>query len=316
MESDGHFKGTSSDIQNELIECINEIINQYILDEINKSEFLSIQADETTDVSTKAQLSVIFRYVRTEACVIEERFMGFFDVSADKTAAGISNQLINVLQKYHIPADILISQTYDGASVMAGQHGGVHTFVRELYPRALFIHCYAHQLNLVLLHGSKTIKDIKLFIADLTTFHTFFSRSSKRSQLLRDRGFKLPHPCETRWNYNSRGVTTIKTHFFQIYAALQHVSTDENDEWDPASIALTNSTSRILTSPNFVYFMNFYGSIFSYTDILYDILQKITANVVQCITEIRNCKRHISTMRNENFINALSNAIHRIFKPC
>lgn len=103
-------------------------------------------------------------------------------------------------------------QTYDGAAVMAGQYKGVQAIIKQSYPKAMFIHCYAHQLNLVFLHGSKSIKSVRIFISDLSMFHTFFSRLPKRSQFLREKGFKLPQSSETRWNHHSRAAATITTH--------------------------------------------------------------------------------------------------------
>ena len=204
LEKNSVFKGTSSDIQNDLISSVSSVVKQMIIEEIQTVSFVSIQADETTDVSVKAQLSIIIRYVYQDMVV--ERFLGFYDVSKDKTALGLSNVILRVIQEWNIDSQKVISQTYDGASVMAGPEGGVQCFVREKCPNALFFHCYAHNLNLVLLHCTKSITDVKLFICNITAFHTFFRRSSKRAELLREKGFKLPHPCETRWNYNSRAV--------------------------------------------------------------------------------------------------------------
>ncbi len=55
----GDFTGVSADIQNDLIECIDSVIQDQIDKEILDCTFLSIQIDETTDVSTKEQLSAI-----------------------------------------------------------------------------------------------------------------------------------------------------------------------------------------------------------------------------------------------------------------
>jgi len=49
----GVFTGVSAEIQNDLIECINSIIQDQIDKEIENCSFLSIQVDETTDVATK-----------------------------------------------------------------------------------------------------------------------------------------------------------------------------------------------------------------------------------------------------------------------
>ncbi len=65
--------------------------------------FLSIQADKTNHVATKAQLSVILLSINIETATIEEHFMGFYDVSANKIAFGISRVWLDLLQKWQIP---------------------------------------------------------------------------------------------------------------------------------------------------------------------------------------------------------------------
>lgn len=103
--------------------------------------------------------------------------------------------------------------TYDGATaaVMVGQE----VIARETFSNAMFMHCYAHQLNLVFLHGSKTIKSVLLFLGDLTMFYAFFSGSAKQTELLREKGgFLLP---ETKWwNCRSRVVLMILSSFYRF----------------------------------------------------------------------------------------------------
>lgn len=43
----------------------------------------------------------------------------------------------------------VISQSYDGASVMRREHNGVQKLVLDRFPFALYVHCYAHHLNLI-----------------------------------------------------------------------------------------------------------------------------------------------------------------------
>jgi len=42
----------------------------------------------------------------------------------------------------------MVGQGYDGAANMSGKFKGVQTVIRNLYPRAIFVHCAAHSLNL------------------------------------------------------------------------------------------------------------------------------------------------------------------------
>lgn len=242
------FKGTSNTIQNYLIQCVTKVLNSKILKEIKSASFVSVQANETTDVSCRSQMSLIFRYVIDQNII--ERFIGIFDVSKDKTASGLAAVINAEIIKWEI-GNKIVSQTYDGASVMAGGKNGVQNLIRQIYPNALFIHYYAHQLNLVLLHGAKTIQSVKLFICNLTMFHTFFSRSSKRSSLLREQGFKLPNQSDTRWNYHSRAASTIKIHFQELKNSVKHVPEESN--WDPISIATASGLLDKLNDTKFIY---------------------------------------------------------------
>ena len=207
LQTSTSFKGLSSEIQNELIKIMSNNVNTYIKKELKKAPFISIQADETTDVSCMSQLSVIFRYVvESQIC---ERFIGFYDVSDSKDAQSIADILIQIIEEYEI-GDKLCSQTYDGATVMAGRYNGVNSIIKNRYNKAIFVHCYAHQLNLVLMHGCKNLKFVDDFISSLSQFHNFFYRSTSRMSLIKKHGFSIPSSPETRWNFKSRAVETIK----------------------------------------------------------------------------------------------------------
>lgn len=66
----------SLQIQNELISCLGNEIRESVVKQIEKSKFYSVMADETTDESTKTQLSICVRYL-TDNFEVEEAFLGF-----------------------------------------------------------------------------------------------------------------------------------------------------------------------------------------------------------------------------------------------
>lgn len=113
------FKGISKMIQNDLIECVTSVLNSNIFNEIQRLNYVSIQADETTDVSCQSQMSIIFRYVVEPKKLqkIVEWFIGFFDISKNKTASGLADIILSEINKWKI-GNKIICQTYDGASVM------------------------------------------------------------------------------------------------------------------------------------------------------------------------------------------------------
>jgi hypothetical protein len=189
---------------------------------------------------------------------------------------------------------------HDGASIMAGEKNGMQSIIQNIYPMAIFIHYYAHQLNLVLLHGAKTIKDVKLFIENLTIFK-FFSGSSKRSVLLREQGSKLPNQRNTRWNYHSRAAVTINTHFNELKNAESHVVDDS--DWDSTSVCTTSDILSNVNKRKFVYLFVLFSKIFIFTDHTFCILQnKSTTDIKYCVNKIKSLTSRIKDLRNETSI--------------
>ncbi|CAH2008243.1 unnamed protein product [Acanthoscelides obtectus] len=54
----------------------------------------------------------------------------------------------------------LISQSYDGVAVMSGHNAGVQVKIKQRYPFTHYVHCYAHQLNLIM-------SQVRVFFGDL-----------------------------------------------------------------------------------------------------------------------------------------------------
>ena len=66
-------------------------------------------------------------------------------------AKSMSDLIIATLQNYGLDAKShLVGQGYDGASVMSGANKGEQKRVRDYASLAIYIHCYAHRLNLIL----------------------------------------------------------------------------------------------------------------------------------------------------------------------
>ncbi|KAL4141564.1 hypothetical protein QTP88_004185 [Uroleucon formosanum] len=172
------FTGMSKSIQNDLISCISEFLINQIKNEIKQCKFYSIQIDDTTDISQKTQCSIIIRYV-TDKSELIERFLGFHNVGEDRTAQGLFNLVNSVLHEFDIE-NKLVGQCYDGACVMSGHLTGLQARVKEVVPNALFTHCLAHRLNLVLQHGCSINAKCRIFFANLTGIAAYFHNSTSR----------------------------------------------------------------------------------------------------------------------------------------
>ena len=70
------FSGLSIGIQNDIIEAVAENIQTDTRKDINKAFFIAVEVDETTDVTQKAQISIIFCYVCEASYIVMGSFLG------------------------------------------------------------------------------------------------------------------------------------------------------------------------------------------------------------------------------------------------
>lgn len=157
-------------------------------------------------------MTLILRY-QIEG-VIYERFWGFFEMH-DRSANGLAAKILEQLSELGVDKspDKLVCQTYDGASVMSGQKGDVQCLDREKYRNANYIHCYAHQGNLILQNATSSSSQSRIFFQDIQGIGPFFSRSPKRMECLVE--FvqkKIASVPPTRWYFQHRIVNTVYEH--------------------------------------------------------------------------------------------------------
>lgn len=218
------FKGTSKIIQNKVLECMLEIYHEEVAKEIKASDYISIMADETSDIACKFQLVIVLRYIVNGRPV--ERFWKFLLPSGHNYQSLSDSMLNEIVPLIGNEPNKLIAQSYDGASVMSGSLNGVQKIIKDKYPFANFVHCYAHQANLIMTKATSANSNVRIFFANLTALCSFFSMSPQRTNIL-DEVIKkrLPRASQTRWNFQSRGVNTVYEHradLIEVMNIIQH----------------------------------------------------------------------------------------------
>ena len=139
-------------IQNELLEVMASEVKKKIETELHEATYYTLIVDYTKDVSKKEQLAVILRYVYQG--VIHERLIEYVHAT-QFDAASLTKYILCVLSELQLHIEHCVSQCYDGASVMRGSISGVSARIKELNNKAVYIHCCAHRLNLVLVDSVK-----------------------------------------------------------------------------------------------------------------------------------------------------------------
>ncbi|CAN6330735.1 unnamed protein product [Urochloa humidicola] len=171
----------SHKIQKDICESYATEISDVIKREIGDKCF-SVLIDESRDVSIAEQMAVIVRFVNDKGMVVE-RFLGLKHV-ADTTSNALKKALVQMLAKYGLPIARLRGQGYDGASNMRGQFNGLQKKIRDENPYAFYVHCFAHQLQLVIVSVTTCCSSFNDFFTYVSMIATSVGSSCQRKDKL------------------------------------------------------------------------------------------------------------------------------------
>ncbi|KAG7528500.1 hypothetical protein ISN44_Un101g000070 [Arabidopsis suecica] len=110
-------------------------------------------AKSCVDVSDKEQMAMVFRFVDKHGTV-KERFIGLIHVK-ETTSASLKCAIDSLFAKRGLSMKQLRGQGYDGASNMKGEFNWLRSLILRENSSAYYIHCFAHQLQLVVVAVAK-----------------------------------------------------------------------------------------------------------------------------------------------------------------
>ena len=204
--------GTSKRVQNELINIIGTHIRSQLFQTLRQDKAVfSIIADEVTDkYANQEVLTLCLRFVEMDdgdgLPHIQEHFLDFVYLERT-TGAKIGAAIMQSLKKHGIDIKKTRGQAYDGASAMSSPEVGAQAVIRAAAPKALYVHCSSHRLNLSIAEACKVI-EIRNMIDVLNSVFLFFDLSPKRQKFFNrvlkayacsSRVQTLKGLCKTRW---------------------------------------------------------------------------------------------------------------------
>ena len=275
---------TSVQTVNELIELSADVIRKKIVLKANGSiGGFALMADETADISGVEQFSIGIRYV--DYCEmnlsIHEEFLGFSALKA-MDAETISQEILNVTEKYGLEMQKLVGQGYDGCSTMAGEVSGVQQRIRDLYPKAYFMHCTSHWLNLVI-NDQNNVMEIRNAVAVIKSVIVYFRESSVRRHLVS----RIPLLCETRWSEKYKSIRLFYQNFCDIFTKLVEITQERKYSSDSRQKALQHI--RSLSSSDFLVCLAIIAK--------YSAMLEPTARALQAVNiDIHSMQQQINTL--------------------
>ncbi|CAF4089460.1 unnamed protein product [Adineta steineri] len=285
----------SPSTQNNLVTLIASDIRQQIAQKISGCVF-TLMVDESRDISGNQQLSVVVRVIDVEVTannhqncqsLFKEYFVGFVRL-VEFDAQSLTNEIVKFLSSINIDINSCVAMCFDGASVLSGVHSGVQSLLRKQHiPRAIYVHCYAHKLNLtyVYFHKSsvtnemfkKVQQQLKIDRSDLSTNTT------------------LKNWAETRWDSRWISIQSIIDNYQVLLQSLEELEEEGTDRSIDARGLLF-----ALKEPLFIVTIFIIHNLFGKIKILSDQLKSESLDFGKAHILINSVIKQINDLRSED----------------
>jgi hypothetical protein len=307
----GNVSYLSSEIQNEIIHIAAEKIRNQISEDVRQSGYFSLICDEVSDVSNTEWITIVLRYTKhTEIC---ESLIAIVP-TLSLTAAVLCDKVVAILTEYDIGIDMLVGQCYDGASNMSGQYGGLQAKINDIAGgRAVYVHCYAHALNLVVCNTVASNRSAENVFGTLQKLYAFIERSPKRHNIYLESldkqsadsgnvitGNKLLQTLSnTRWSARATNLEIACNCLPAIVTTLKQFPCE------PDAIGLLSAVTQF----TFVFGIQFLRELLNYCKAASDYFQTEDLDLVAALHAISDLKSQMKEMRSDsNFEQIFSKA--------
>jgi hypothetical protein len=245
-----------------------------------------------------------------------ERFLGIKHVK-ETTSEALKAALVEVLGDHGLYIRNLRGQGYDGASNMRGEFNGLQKLIRDENPYAFYIHCFAHQLQLVVVSVSRCCSSIEDFFEYVGLIVNTTTSSCKRNDLLLDKQRRIlldkwnsgqissgrgkhqatsvARPGDTRWGSHYRTLLRIESMWDSVIEVLEIVHQEVCNPCRAGGLV------EIMESFSFVFIMKMMLKILRITNDLSLILQRKDQNVVQAMSLVIDVKTRLINLRNNGW---------------
>ena len=151
--------------------------------------------------------------------------------------------------------------------------------MKKFFPHAHYVHCYAHQLHLIIKKMASCNKRLKVFFSSLNGIRVFFTISPKRNcQLNKFCPAQILRVCKTRWNYISKIISAVRSNREKILKCFTSIQNGEG--WDQKSFCKSIGFTKILEDKEFIFFVVFFDDLLKHVSVLFGILQSKKSNSI------------------------------------
>lgn len=309
-DNETHVHYLGKNIQNELIQFLSNTIREKLIKDVKAAKYFSIILDCTPDASHIEQMTMIIRFVDTntmpenedESVNIREHFFGFVPME-ESTGLFITDTLLKELENLSLNFQDLRGQGYDNGSNMKGKDSGVQKRILDLNPRALFVPCSAHSLNLVVNDAARSSVESTNFFDLAHQVYVFFAGSTRRWDKLTKhvKDFTVKRMSDTRWESRVEALKPLRYQLGDVYDALMDIHGDKSFTGSSGNTTRTEAKNLAESICKF----DFIVSLVVWYDILFavnissKILQDTHLDVDTAIDQLQATKEFLTKRRSE-----------------
>ncbi|KAI3494634.1 hypothetical protein L1887_40551 [Cichorium endivia] len=303
--------------QKDIVECFAQEILLSIRKEIGEDVF-GLLVDESSDVSKKEQMAIVLRHV-DRLGYVKERFIGVVHVK-DTSAMTLKNAIDEALTSNGFSFTQVRGQGYDGASNMRGEFNGLKALILQENESAFYVHCFAHQLQLVIVAVAKKHADVRDFFEETSLVVNVVCGSCKRKYLLRElsqesrregiangeletgKGLNqettLIRAGDTRWGSHFNTISSL----MKLYSGVLDVLA--NVEKEGGTLQNRRQAGGILLNLKtyeFVFYLHLMYEVLHRTNILSKELQKQDLDILEAACMVRATMDSLQKLRDTGF---------------
>ena len=242
-----------------------------------------------------------------------ERFLGIHEVPDTSSS---KNTLDGMFASHGLSISRLRGQGYDGASNMRGEFHGLQRRILDENPYAFYIHCFAHQLQLVVVSVAKCCSSVFDFFGTSTSIVNNVNASCKRRDQLSQRHHEdlvnqletgeifpgrgknqetnLARPGDTRWGSHHKTLSRIYLMWNAILEVLENIAEDTTNG-DKRYVA--SGLLKQMETFEFVLVMFLMIRLLGKTNDLSQCLQKKDQNIIRAVGLIGTTLQLVSEVR-------------------
>ena len=183
----------------------------------------SIMEDGTRDKCNHQFISIGLRYAKQGKTY--ENLVHLSELDDGKLdAASIVAFTLETFQRLDITSSHILSQCYDGASMMSGCRGEVQAIIQQKLGReASYLHCFNHLLRLVVVDCISSVSGLTQYFDFCKTLYNFFRRPKVQSLYS---GTQFHRLMELRGTGHLKTTPSVVNDYGKMYRLLHSVAYD------------------------------------------------------------------------------------------